>query len=110
MIRKLIGCVSLAGLLLIDISASAHPNLWAAASGQQSAPATKSVVGKITSIGNSGTTFALQPDGGDKQVMQFIVGKNTQVQGQVKVGTLVTVEYQPTDGGQNMAVTITART
>jgi hypothetical protein len=37
------------------------------------------------------------------------VNKNTQVQGQVKTGTLVTVEYQPSESGQNLAVTITAR-
>jgi hypothetical protein len=108
MIQKLVCCASLAGLLFMAVPMRAHPN-YMSDPGQQSAPTTKSVAGKVTSIGNSGTTFAVQPDGGNKQEMQFVVGRNTQVQGQVKVGTLVTVEYQPTDGGQNVAVTITAK-
>jgi hypothetical protein len=41
--------------------------------------------------------------------MQFSVDKNTQVQGQVKAGTMVVVEYQPTDGGQFLAVSVTAQ-
>jgi hypothetical protein len=109
MIQRLVCCVSLAGLLFIGISARAHSNFTPSDSGQQSAPTTKTVVGKITSIGNSGTTFAVQPDSGDKQEMQFVMGKNTQVQGHVRVDTLVSVEYQPAEGGQNLAVTITAR-
>ncbi len=41
--------------------------------------------------------------------MQFVVNKSTQVQGQVKVGTLVAVDYQPIESGQNLAVNITVR-
>jgi hypothetical protein len=41
--------------------------------------------------------------------MQFVVTKNTQVQGQVKVGTLVAVDYQPAENGQNLAVSIAVR-
>jgi hypothetical protein len=45
-------------------------------------------------------------NGGAKQTMQFVVDKNTEVAGQVKAGTVVTVDYQPTDGGQNLCVRV----
>jgi hypothetical protein len=110
MIRKLLSSVCLAGLLLTGVAARAQPNRIQSDSGKQSEPATKSVSGKVASIGTSGTTFALQTDGNDKQVMEFVVDKDTQIKGQVKAGTLVMVEYRPTDGGQNLALSITVRT
>jgi hypothetical protein len=109
MIRKLLYCSSLAGLLVVGMQARAHPVHMQSDSGKQSAPATKSVAGKVTSIGNSGTSFAVEVEGSSKQTIEFVVNKNTQVQGQVKVGTLVAVDYQPTDGGQNLAVSIAVR-
>jgi hypothetical protein len=111
MIRKLVSCVSLAAFVLIGAigAARAQPDRLQSDSGKQSEPTTKSVAGKVASIGNSGTTFALQVDGNDKQVMNFVVGKNTEVKGHVTTGTLVTVEYQPSDGGQNVALSITVR-
>jgi hypothetical protein len=108
MIRKLFSTVSLAGVILMGASARAQP-IHLQDSGKQSEPATKSVSGKITSIGNSGSSFALAVEGSSKETMDFVVNKNTQVQGQVKIGTLVAVEYQPTDSGQNLAVSITVR-
>jgi translation initiation factor IF-1 len=79
------------------------------ASEKQSEPVTKSVAGKVASIGNADTTFALQPEGNDKQVMNFVVGKDTQVKGHVTTGTVVTVEYRPTDDGRNVALSVTVR-
>ena len=108
MIPKLLCCVSLAALLSLSVAARAHPN-WQSDSGKQAEPTTKSVAGKVASIGNSGTTFALQVDGNDKQVMNFVVGKDTQLKGHVTTGTLVTVEYRPADDGQNVALSITVR-
>jgi hypothetical protein len=68
------------------------------------------VTGKITSIGNGGHSFALEvTTRGDKQTMQFILDKNAKVQGKVGVGTDVTVEYQAMEGGQNLALSITAQ-
>ena len=107
MIRKFLSAVSLAAVILLGVSARAQPTH--PQSGKQSEPATKSVAGKVTSIGNSGTSFALEVEGSSKQTMEFTVSKNTQVQGQVKVGTLVAVDYQPTEGGQNVAVSIAVR-
>jgi hypothetical protein len=109
MTRKLLSAVCLAGLILMGVSARAQPNLMQSDSGKQTEPTTKSVAGKVASIGNSGTTFALQVDGNDKQVMNFVVGKDTQLKGHVTTGTLVTVEYRPADDGQNVALTITVR-
>jgi hypothetical protein len=109
MTKKLLSAVCLAGLILTGVSARAQPTRSQSDSGKQSEQATKSVSGKVTSIGNSGTSFALEVED-NKQTMQFVVNKNTQLQGgQVKVGTLVAVEYQPAEGGQNLAVTIAVR-
>ena len=41
--------------------------------------------------------------------MEFVVNKKTQVQGQVKVGTLVAVDYEPVESGPNLALTVAAR-
>ena len=78
-------------------------------SGQQSEHATKTVTGKVASIGNGGTSFALEVNGGDaKQTMQFVLDKTAKVQGNVKVGTPVTVEYA-VEQGQNLALSVTAQ-
>jgi len=107
--KKLLYSVPLVGLLFVGLHARAEPIHLQSAAGQQSEPTTKSVAGKVTSIGNSGTSFAVEVEGTSKQTMQFVVNKNTQVQGQVKVGTLVAVDYQPAESGQNLAVNITVR-
>ena len=109
MIRKLLFCTSLATLLAIGLQVRAQPIHLQSDSGKQSERATKSVSGKVTSIGNSGTSFALEVEGSSKQTMEFVVGKDTEVQGQVKVGTLVSVNYQPTKSGENVAVSISVR-
>jgi hypothetical protein len=105
--RKILLSASLGSLLLVGapvITISA-----AAQTPSQESPkqATKSVTGKVTTIGDQGKSFAVEVDkGGTKETMQFIVDKNTQVAGQVKAGTLVTVDYQPMDGGQNLCVRV----
>ena len=109
MIRKLLYFICLAALLVIGLQARAQPVHMQSDSGKQSEPATKSVAGKVTSVGNSGTSFAVEVEGSSKETMQFVVNKNTQVQGHVKVGTLVAVEYQPTESGENLAVSISVR-
>ncbi len=108
MIRRILSTVSVAAVILLAMAARAQP-IQTQESGKQSEQATKSVAGKVTSIGNSGTSFAVEVEGSNKQMMQFVVDKNTQVQGQVKVGTLVAVDYQPIKSGQNLALNITVR-
>jgi len=46
--------------------------------------------------------------GADKQTLQFVLDQNTQVQGNVKVGTPVTVEYVAMND-HNVAKSITAQ-
>lgn len=61
----------------------------------------------MTDIGDEGHSFTVETDdGGSKQTMKFLVDKNTQVQGHVKVGTLVAVDYQSTEDGQLVCVRV----
>lgn len=108
--RKFLLSVSLAGLLLAAVPVLTHAISPQSSPGQQSEQATKMVSGKVTSIGNGGHSFALEVNqGGDKQTMQFVVDKNAKVQGKVGVGTDVTVEYTAMEGGQNLALSISAQ-
>jgi len=106
MIRKMLFAASLGSLLLVGAPALTHTSAQTA-SQDQSKAAPKTNTGKVTTIGDQGKSFAVEVDnGGAKQTMQFVVDKNTQVAGQVKAGTLVTVDYQPMDGGQNLCVRV----
>jgi hypothetical protein len=107
--NKILYSVPLIGLLVVGLHARAEPINLQSAHDQQSEPTTKSVAGKVTAIGTSGASFAVEVEGTSKQTMQFVVNKNTQVQGQVKVGTLVAVDYQPDENGQNLAISIAVR-
>ena len=69
---------------------------------QRQQRATQSISGKVTDIG--GHSFTLETDTGGS--MQFVVDKNTQVLGQVKVGMLVAVDYQATEDGQLLCVRV----
>jgi hypothetical protein len=109
MIGKLLACVSLASFLLVGTSVRSQPVPMQSHTGKQSEHATKSVSGKVTSIGTAGQSFAMEVDGSSKQTMEFVVDKNTEVKGQVKEGTAVIVEYHITESGQNVAVSISAR-
>jgi hypothetical protein len=107
MIRKLLFTASLGSLLVVGAPVITYGQQD---QGQQGQQATKSVTGKVTTIGNQGHSFEVEVDsGGSKQTMQFVVDKNTQVVGQVKTGTLVAVDYQPTDSGQNLCVKVSAQ-
>ncbi|MGB8322217.1 MAG: hypothetical protein WCE52_04570 [Candidatus Acidiferrum sp.] len=114
MMRRLMISTSLGGVLLLGAagaySITPQEPGNGGSHGQQSQQATKSVSGKVTSIGDAGKSFSMEVnDGGSKKTLQFAVDKNTQVQGQVKAGTMVVVEYQPTDGGQLLAVSVSAQ-
>lgn len=110
MIRKLIVGASLVSALAWAAAFHAVPsNAQSQDQQQQQQPSTKSVSGKVASIGNGGHSFSLEVAGGQKSTMEFQVDKNTQVNGQVREGTAVMVEYQAMDGGKNLAVSITAQ-
>ena len=106
MIQKVLFSSSLACLLLLGVSPRAGPASLQSQSKQQTDQA-KSVSGKVTSIGNDKTTFSMEVNGGDsKGTIQFVVDKNTQVEGRVSVGTDAVVQYQPTEDGKNLALSI----
>jgi hypothetical protein len=119
-IRKFLCGVSVGSLLILGISTRAHsgsPAKWSQAqSEKQTQQPTKSVAGKVAAIGSGGTSFTLEVTGGGsdkdssgKNTLDFVVDKNTQVKGQVKQGTPVTVEYQAMENGQLLAVSIMAQ-
>jgi len=108
MIRKILTCLSLVGFLAAGVPAIARKAPMQSQSGKQQA--TKSVTGKVASIGDQGKSFALEVnDGSSKRTMNFVVDKNTQVQGRVTEGTVAAVEYQPSNDGQNLCVRVTAQ-
>jgi hypothetical protein len=101
--------LSLVVLMATGFSLARTPPTPNAPMALQSEPDSKAVSGTIASIGNNGQSFALTVnDGSTKQTMQFVVDKTTHVEGIVKVGTSVTVEYQA-KGGENLALTVTAQ-
>jgi hypothetical protein len=106
MIRKLLYSIPLAGLLVLGSQMAAQPH---SESGKQASQSAKSVAGKVTAIGKTGTSFAIQVDGSDNRTMEFLINTKTQVQGEVKVGSLVDVDYQRIEGGQNLAVNVSVR-
>jgi hypothetical protein len=114
MIRKLLLTGVLAGTALLGVSVIAQQDPQQtqpqAQPEQQTQQAAKSVTGKVAAIGNGGHSFTLQvsQSGSDKGSMDFVLDNKTQVQGQVRVGTPVTVVYQIAQG-QNIAVSISAQ-
>src|ERR1700723_3544966 len=85
--------LTVAGLMFVGTPARTHPIPAATQSEQQPQPM-KSVDGTVSSIGDNGRSFALEVnESGNKRTVQFVMDKDTKVQGQLKVGTPVTVEY-----------------
>jgi len=108
--RRILCCLALAGLFLAAQAIVQAKALQQGQTGQQTQAATKSVSGKVTSIGDQGRSFVVEvANGSDKQTLQFVVDKNTQVEGHVTAGTMVLVEYHPGDGGQNLCVKVSAQ-
>jgi hypothetical protein len=109
MMHKILVTASLGSMLLLSTSVIVGQTQGQGQQGQ-SQQATKSVNGKVSGIGDQGHSFTVDVNsGGSTQTMKFVVDKNTQVQGQVKVGTMVAVDYQPLDGGQFLCVKVAAQ-
>lgn len=104
-LRELVAGASLAGLLAVGVSVRAIPVAAQSQSqnNQQSSDA-MTVSGKVSSIGSDHKSFSLEVGGGN--TMQFLLDQNTQVQGRVSTGTTATVQYQKTDDGKLLALTI----
>jgi hypothetical protein len=110
MMRKLLLSASLAGSLLLGGSGLVALAAGQAQTGKQTQQSTKSISGKVATIGSQGRSFILEVSGEStaQSTMEFVVDDNTQVQGHVKQGTPVTVEYLVTESGKNLAVSVTA--
>jgi hypothetical protein len=110
MMRKLLLSASLAGSLLLGGSGLVALAAGQAQTGKQTQQSTKSISGKVATIGSQGRSFTLEVSGEStaQSTMEFVVDDNTQVQGHVKQGTPVTVEYLVTESGKNLAVNVTA--
>lgn len=108
MIRKLFIGASLAGLLTLGAGMAVRTANAQDPGDKQEQKASKTVSGKVASIGNGGHSFSLEVSDESKSKMDFVVDKNTQVNGQVREGTPVTVQYQAMANGTNLAVSITA--
>ena len=111
MVRKILVTASLGSMLLLGVPGLMEGQQTQPGQQGQSQQATKSITGKVTDIGDQGHSFTVETSAGgaNGQTMKFVVDKNTQVQGQVKVGTMVAVEYQPADGGQFVCVRVSAQ-
>lgn len=122
MIRKILIGISLGGLLLAGAPGmlQGRQNPQRPQPGQPGQPPgqqppqeqppqqeTKSITGKVTDIGDAGHSFTLSSN--DGKTMKFMVDKNTQVQGHVKVGTVVAVDYAPSGDGQFLCVRVAAQ-
>jgi hypothetical protein len=110
MMQKILLSASLAGSLLLGGSNLVALAAGQAQTGKQTQQATKSVSGKVATIGSGGRSFTLELSGEStaQGTMEFVVDDNTQVQGHVKQGTPVTVQYLVMESGKNLAVTIIA--
>jgi hypothetical protein len=109
-IRRIIFTGAVTGLLLLGSGIPSRGQSQEDRNEKQQ-QATKAVSGKVSSIGAGGTslTVSLAEGSSGQDTMSFVVDKNTQVKGQVKTGTPVTVEYQAMNDGQLLAVSITAQ-
>jgi hypothetical protein len=110
MLRKFLYWASLASLMLAGVAVHARPLPRQESQPKQRNEQTKTASGKVSDIASDKKSFTIEViEGNTKRTMQFVLDGNTQVQGQVSVGTDATVEFQPTPDGKNLAVVITPR-
>ena len=106
--RKFWLSASLAGLLLTGVSIKTPVSL--AQGGPKTQPAAKTAVGTISSIDDGGTSFTLAVNGSSaNRTLQFVFDRNTRLEGRVKVGAAVTVEYEAKETGPNLALLVSAQ-
>ena len=114
MIRKLFAGVAIAGLMSLSVALSEHSvraQSQSDRSDNHEQKATKSISGKVIKIGNGGHSLSVEIAGENKnstEFVEFVVDRNTRVNGQVREGSAVTIEYRAMESGQNLAVSITA--
>jgi hypothetical protein len=103
--RGLVLSLSAAGLILLTSARGfAFPQQ---AQSQQQAEQAKSVSGKVASIAPDKKSITLEVNNGnDRRTMQFVVNQNTQVTARVSTGSMATVQYEPTNDNQLVALVI----
>lgn len=109
MLQKFLLSASLAGgLLLSGLTVGATPQQTPQQQPRQQADQSKSATGKVTDIGKDKKSFSVQTNDQEtsKRTIVFVINGDTQIKGQVTVGTDVDVEYRPTPDG-NVALVIT---
>ena len=108
MLRKLLFSFTLAGLLMLGVSAPAYPVSAQSQPNQQQSTNAKTATGKVTAIGSDHKSFEMDVSDskGQAHAMQFVLDNNTQVQGRVGTGTTAIVQYHPTQDGKNLALNI----
>ena len=105
MIRKFLILAAVAGFLTA-ISAQSR-TLYQNSQQDQQAPKVHSVTGKVTQVETGGKAFSMDVEqGNDKRPMRFVVNKGTTVEGHVSAGTKASVDYQPDENGQMVALTV----
>lgn len=105
MLRKILWGSALAGMMFLPVvrprTASAQPQA------RQQNEQSKSASGTVTAIGADKKSFSMDVnDQTATRNMQFVIDTNTQVQGRVGVGTKALVQYQPTNDGKNLAISV----
>ena len=106
MLRKILCASGLIGLMLFPVTARSQP-FSAQPQAQQQNEQSKSASGTVTAIGADKKSFSMDVNDRDTtNNMQFVIDTNTQVQGRVGVGTKATVQYQPTNDGKNLALSV----
>ena len=112
MIQKFLLSAALAGgLVLSGLTAAANPQQSPQQQPRQQADQSRSASGKVTDIGKDKKSFSVQTTNdqeNSKRTIVFVINGDTQIKGQVTVGTDVEVEYRPTPDG-NVALVITPR-
>jgi len=109
-----IGFSTLAGTVLVAGALALPPaNTHQSEPGQQAAPQTQTVSGKIASVDQGSFTLTVaskssvseQQQPSASSTMSFTVDKNTTVDGKLKVGSSADVTYRQ-DGGANVAISV----
>src|SRR5258706_233731 len=107
MISKILSGAFLA-LLLTAVAARTQPLPPQSQSGQQSEQSKQSITGKVTNVETGGKAFSMEVNqGNNKRTIQFVLDKNTVVQGHVGAGTTATHQYKQY-GGQFVSRTYNA--
>ena len=70
---------------------------------------TSSVAGTVTSVATDGSSFAIVSASDTKETLEFIIDKDTTVEGQLRVAAKVTVVYRAIEGGGNIALHVAAQ-